>query len=318
MSVRVPVTQTVVVRVPEGQPGTPGSSAYDVAVANGFVGTETEWLDSLQGKPGDPGDPGAAGTITIGTVTTGAPGSDAEVENVGTATAAVLNFTIPEGQPGEPAAGGGGAWGEITGTLSDQADLAAALAGKSDTGHTHSQSDVTGLSTSLAGKADSTHSHAQSDITGLASALAGKADSSHTHVQGDVTGLAAALAGKSDTGHTHTAANITDFDTAADARVAAGITGKLDTSAAPELIRDTIGTALVAGTNVTLTVNDAGDTITIADTVSPIAAGSANNPHTAQGAARNSSLPKNFWQYTGTVGVNDPTNAIDGDEWISA
>ena len=41
-------------------------------------------------------------------------------------------------------------------------------------------------------------------------------------------------------------------------------TNKLDTSAAPELIRDTMGTALVAGTNVTITPNDAGDTITIA------------------------------------------------------
>ena len=41
------------------------------------------------------------------------------------------------------------------------------------------------------------------------------------------------------------------------------LTAKLDTSAAPELIRDTIGTALVAGTNVTITVNDAADTITI-------------------------------------------------------
>jgi hypothetical protein len=38
------------------------------------------------------------------------------------------------------------------------------------------------------------------------------------------------------------------------------------TSAAAELIRDTIGAALVAGTGVTLTVNDAGDTITIATT----------------------------------------------------
>jgi hypothetical protein len=33
-----------------------------------------------------------------------------------------------------------------------------------------------------------------------------------------------------------------------------------------EFIRDTMGTALVAGTNVTITVNDAGDTITIAST----------------------------------------------------
>ena len=27
-----------------------GASAYDIAVANGFVGTETQWLESLQGR----------------------------------------------------------------------------------------------------------------------------------------------------------------------------------------------------------------------------------------------------------------------------
>lgn len=32
---------------PEGPEGDPGASAYQVAVANGFVGTEQEWLDSL-------------------------------------------------------------------------------------------------------------------------------------------------------------------------------------------------------------------------------------------------------------------------------
>lgn len=40
----------------------------------------------------------------------------------------------------------------------------------------------------------------------------------------------------------------------------------LTTAAAPELIRDTMGTALVAGANVTITPDDAGDTITIAAT----------------------------------------------------
>jgi hypothetical protein len=48
--------------------------------------------------------------------------------------------------------------------------------------------------------------------------------------------------------------------------VTTAVSGKLDTSAAAELIRDTMGTALVAGANITLTVNDAGDTITIAST----------------------------------------------------
>lgn len=28
----------------------PGASAYQIALANGFVGTEAEWLDSLRGK----------------------------------------------------------------------------------------------------------------------------------------------------------------------------------------------------------------------------------------------------------------------------
>ena len=29
---------------------TPGKSAYDIAIDNGFVGTEQEWLQSLQGE----------------------------------------------------------------------------------------------------------------------------------------------------------------------------------------------------------------------------------------------------------------------------
>lgn len=36
--------------------GADGKSAFDVAVANGFKGSEKEWLDSLVGKQGEPGD----------------------------------------------------------------------------------------------------------------------------------------------------------------------------------------------------------------------------------------------------------------------
>ena len=45
----------------EGGSGTPGAdgadglSAYEVAVANGFIGNEVEWLESLMGEPGLPG-----------------------------------------------------------------------------------------------------------------------------------------------------------------------------------------------------------------------------------------------------------------------
>lgn len=44
-------------------PGPAGDSAYDIAVANGFVGDEAAWLASLQGTDGDSGG-GTWGSIT--------------------------------------------------------------------------------------------------------------------------------------------------------------------------------------------------------------------------------------------------------------
>ncbi len=46
-----------------GTPGPAGASAYEVAVANGFVGTEAEWLASLEGAPGLDGKDGADSTV---------------------------------------------------------------------------------------------------------------------------------------------------------------------------------------------------------------------------------------------------------------
>ena len=63
------------------------------------------------GAAGTPGAPGTAATIAIGTVNTGAPGSNVNVNNSGTPTAAVLNFTIPAGTPG--ATGPQGAVGPV-------------------------------------------------------------------------------------------------------------------------------------------------------------------------------------------------------------
>ena len=57
--------------------------------------------DGNDGAPGPKGDPGLAATVNVGTTTTGAPGSDAEVTNTGTPSAAVFNFTIPRGDKGD-------------------------------------------------------------------------------------------------------------------------------------------------------------------------------------------------------------------------
>ena len=47
------------------------------------------------------GDKGDAATLSLGTVSTGAAGSNAAITNTGTAGAATFNFTIPRGDKGE-------------------------------------------------------------------------------------------------------------------------------------------------------------------------------------------------------------------------
>lgn len=54
------------------------------------------------GNVGPTGPSGTAATIAVGTVTTGAPGTNAAVTNVGTSSAAKFNFTIPKGEKGDP------------------------------------------------------------------------------------------------------------------------------------------------------------------------------------------------------------------------
>lgn len=78
----------------------------------------------------------------------------------------------------------------------------------------------------------------------------------------DQTDLQTALDAKANSADLGTAAASasTDFATAAQGSLA---DGALQASDAPELVRDTMGTALVAGTNITITVDDAGDTITV-------------------------------------------------------
>lgn len=57
-----------------------------------------------QGEPGQQGpagEDGKAATITVGSVTTAQPGTSATVTNSGTPNAAVLDFVIPKGDPGD-------------------------------------------------------------------------------------------------------------------------------------------------------------------------------------------------------------------------
>lgn len=95
-----------------GIDGSDGKSAYDIAVDNGFIGTENEWLKSLRGEKGDTGEQGIAGENgkdgttyipTIGTVDTLESGSVAQAEVVvdETEKTAAFSFKIPKGDRGD-------------------------------------------------------------------------------------------------------------------------------------------------------------------------------------------------------------------------
>jgi hypothetical protein len=55
---------------------------------------------ALKGDRGPQGVPGQSATITVGTVTTSAPGTSATIINSGNATAAIFDFVIPQGPQG--------------------------------------------------------------------------------------------------------------------------------------------------------------------------------------------------------------------------
>ena len=88
--------------------GTVSEVILNFAIPKGDKGDQgqqgEQGLQGIQGPQGIQGATGAAGTaatIKVGTVTTGAAGTAATVTNSGTASAAVLNFTIPQGAKGE-------------------------------------------------------------------------------------------------------------------------------------------------------------------------------------------------------------------------
>jgi hypothetical protein len=81
-----------------GEPGAQGQSAYQVAVAGGFVGSEADWLASLAGPPGDDGADGQDGED-------GASAYQIAVANgfVGTEAEWLASLVGPAGQDFDPA-----------------------------------------------------------------------------------------------------------------------------------------------------------------------------------------------------------------------
>lgn len=54
-----------------GQKGDDGKSAYEIAVENGFEGTEQEWLEALKGEDGKDGRDGNDGVSVVNATSDG-------------------------------------------------------------------------------------------------------------------------------------------------------------------------------------------------------------------------------------------------------
>lgn len=134
------------------------------------------------------------------------------------------------------------------------------------------------------------------------------------------------IPGKAESNHTHVSTSVTDLtETVQD--IVAGLlvqgsnitltyndAGNTLTIAAsstattdPEVVRDTIGAALRNGAGITIVVDDANDTITIASTAMQVVAFG-----TTASTARPSGLPNGGVYWVGT-GTTLPTNAQSAD-----
>ena len=108
----------------EAQPfskGDPGKSAYQVAVDNGFSGTEEEWLASLVGPQGPTGSTGPTGP-TGATGATGADGFSPTATVTKSGTVATITITDKNGTTTAnvyDGSGGGGNVNSVNGQMGD-------------------------------------------------------------------------------------------------------------------------------------------------------------------------------------------------------
>lgn len=150
-------------------------------------------------------------------------------------------------------------WIELVGAIQDNQDalegINTALAGKQPLDATLTALAAVTTAANRLIYADGSDSFATTDLTVFGRSLVALSD---------LAGLKVLLAlTKSDVGLGNVT-NTSDANKPVSTAQQNALDLKLDILSAPEVIRDTMGVALVAGTNVTITPNDGADTITIA------------------------------------------------------
>jgi hypothetical protein len=131
---------------PKGDTGPAGPTGATGATGatgpTGATGTKGD-----KGDTGATGPTGSAASVSVGTTTTGTAGTDAAVTNSGSSSAAVLNFTVPQGAKGDT--GATGATG-ATGPKGDTGDAATITVGTVTTLAAGSSATITNSGTTAA------------------------------------------------------------------------------------------------------------------------------------------------------------------------
>lgn len=233
----------------DGVDGDPGLSAYEVAVAEGFVGSETAWLASLvgpqgeQGEQGEQGDPGPAGAGSGDMLAsvydpTGKNANAFSQDNM-VSGSTNKNFTAAEQTK---------LTGIATGATANSSD-ATLLARANHTGTQSADTIVDGSTNHAFTAADDTK------LTGIASGATANATDAQLRDRSTHTG-------------TQAASTISDFTAAADARVAAGRSPRVTTitsSATPTYNTDTCDAVSITALATGITSMSSGKTGTPAD-----------------------------------------------------
>lgn len=157
------------------------SGTTTAAVLNFTIPRGDTGLTGATGPAGGTGPAGTAATVTVGNTTTGTPGSNASVTNSGTTTAAILNFTIPQGAvgatgsqgptgatgpqgPAGPAPSGTGLVSVTGGVLDTPSTLSARVA--ADAANLRTQLGLgTAATQNSTAFANASHTHPLSDLT---------------------------------------------------------------------------------------------------------------------------------------------------------
>lgn len=167
----------------------------------------------------------------------------------------LTDVTITAAASGDILRHNGAAWVDTPGTTHFEA-AGAVAAHEADTTSVHGIADTSLLETTTGAQAkvdthvnDTSAAHAASAISFSATGSIASTDVQAAVAEVATDAASALSSHEADTTNVHGIADTSTLVT---------------TSSAPELIRDTIGTALVAGSGITITVNDPSDTITIA------------------------------------------------------